>query len=89
MRPDLVVLDLNLPRRDGHEVLNEIREDESLSTLPVIVLTSSERDMDVSRSYGLRANCYITKPVGADEFVKVVQSISDFWFEIVTLPELS
>ena len=86
-RPDLVLLDLNLPRKNGHEVLAEIRADPAINRLPVVVLTSSDRDSDVDASYGLNANCYITKPISVDDFTTVVRSISDFWFRIVRLPD--
>ena len=86
VRPDLILMDLNLPRKGGHEVLEEIRSDEELRSLPVIVLSSSELAQDVLRSYGLRANCHIAKPLGASDFDAVVQAISSFWFEVATLP---
>ena len=79
-------MDLNLPRKGGHEVLEEIRSDEELRSLPVIVLSSSELAQDVLRSYGLRANCHIAKPLGASDFDAVVQAISSFWLEVATLP---
>ncbi|MBA2544652.1 MAG: response regulator [Deltaproteobacteria bacterium] len=85
-RPDLILLDLNLPRRDGREVLEEIKNDPDLKTIPVVVLTSSEADADVIKSYALHANCYITKPVDLEQFIKVVKSIDDFWLAIVRLP---
>jgi chemotaxis family two-component system response regulator Rcp1 len=85
-RPDLVLLDLNLPRKDGREVLREIKSDESLKTIPVVVLTISRAEEDVARSYNLHANCYITKPIDLDQFSKVVRSIQDFWLTIVKLP---
>ena len=85
-RPDLVLLDLNLPRKDGRQVLAEIKADESLRRMPVVVLTSSDAEQDIFKSYDLHANCYITKPVGMNEFVTVVKSIEDFWFTIVKLP---
>jgi chemotaxis family two-component system response regulator Rcp1 len=85
-RPDLVLLDLNLPRKDGREVLREIKSDESLKTIPVVVLTISRAEEDVARSYNLHANCYITKPIDLDQFTKVVRSIQDFWLTIVKLP---
>jgi two-component system, chemotaxis family, response regulator Rcp1 len=86
IRPDLILLDLNLPRKDGREVLEEIKADASLRNIPVVVLTSSEAEQDILRAYALHANCYITKPVDLDQFVKVVKSIEDFWFTIVKLP---
>ncbi len=83
--PDLILLDLNLPRKDGREVLAEIKADEGLKNIPVIVLTSSQYDIDVVSSYRLNANCFVSKPVRFGEFVKVVHSIEEFWFSIVTL----
>src|SRR6266545_3612787 len=85
-RPDLILLDLNLPRKDGREVLAEIKADEDLKRIPVVILTSSGADEDVLRSYDLQAACYITKPVDLDQFITVVQSIESFWLTIVTLP---
>lgn len=85
-RPDIILLDLNLPRKDGREVLADIKSDPSLKTIPVVVITSSEAEQDVIRSYNLNANCYVTKPVNLDQFIKVVQSINDFWLTIVKLP---
>ena len=87
-RPDLILLDLNLPRKDGREVLAEIKSDENLKKIPVVVLTISKSDEDVLKSYNLHANCYITKPVNLDQFIKVVNSIEDFWLSIVKLPGL-
>jgi two-component system, chemotaxis family, response regulator Rcp1 len=85
-RPDLILLDLNLPRKDGREVLAEIKADASLRAIPVVILTTSQADQDILRSYELHANCYITKPVDLDQFITVVKSIEDFWLTIVTLP---
>jgi two-component system, chemotaxis family, response regulator Rcp1 len=85
-RPDLILLDLNLPRKDGREVLAEIKADTSLRAIPVVILTTSQADQDILRSYELHANCYITKPVDLDQFITVVKSIEDFWLTIVTLP---
>jgi two-component system, chemotaxis family, response regulator Rcp1 len=85
-RPDLILLDLNLPRKDGRQVLEEIKADTALRNIPVVVLTSSEAEQDILKAYALHANCYITKPVDLDQFVKVVKSIEDFWFTIVKLP---
>ncbi len=85
-RPDLVLLDLNLPRKDGREVLSEIKADPELRRLPVVVLTTSAAEKDVFESYNLHANCYITKPVDLDQFVGIVSSIEDFWLTIVKLP---
>jgi chemotaxis family two-component system response regulator Rcp1 len=89
VRPDLVLLDLNLPRMDGREVLSEIKSDPKLKTIPVVVLTTSRSEQDVLRSYELQANCFITKPVDLEQFITVVKSIEDFWFTIVTLPHVT
>ena len=86
-RPDLILLDLNLPRKDGRQVLEEIKESPSLKSIPVVILTTSASDEDVLRSYRLHANCYISKPVDLDGFLKVVASIDNFWLSIVTLPQ--
>jgi chemotaxis family two-component system response regulator Rcp1 len=85
-RPDLVLLDLNLPRKDGREVLAEIKADPDLRRLPVVVLTTSTAEQDILESYNLYANCYITKPVDLDQFLGIVTSIEDFWLTIVKLP---
>jgi chemotaxis family two-component system response regulator Rcp1 len=85
-RPDLVLLDLNLPRMDGREVLREIKNDEKLKRIPVVILTTSDAEQDILKSYDLYANCYITKPVDLEQFSKVVHCIEDFWFSIVKLP---
>ncbi|HEY4100448.1 MAG TPA: response regulator [Gemmatimonadales bacterium] len=85
-RPDLVLLDLNLPRMNGQEVLAAMKGDEALRRIPVVILTTSKAEEDIVRSYNLHANCYITKPVGLDQFMTVVQSIEQFWLAIVTLP---
>jgi len=85
-RPDLILLDLNLPKKDGREVLAEIKENPALKTIPVVILTTSASEEDILRSYLLHANCYITKPVGLDGFLKVVRSIDDFWLTVVKLP---
>ena len=85
-RPDLILLDLNLPKKDGRGVLAEIKEDPSLRQIPVVVLTSSQAEQDIVRAYELHANCYVTKPVDLDQFVKIVRSIEQFWFTIVKLP---
>jgi len=85
-RPDLILLDLNMPRKDGHEVLAEIKTDESLSSIPVVVLTTSQAEDDLARAYGAHVNCYIRKPVDFARFVVVVRSIEHFWFTVVTLP---
>ena len=86
-RPDLILLDLNMPRKDGREVLTEVKADESLKRIPVVVLTTSKAQEDVLRAYGLHANCYISKPVDFEQFATVVQAIDQFWFTIVTLPD--
>ncbi|MBD2727753.1 response regulator [Nostoc sp. FACHB-892] len=86
VHPDIVLLDLNLPRKDGREVLAEIKADENLRRIPVVVLTTSQAEEDILKAYNLCANCYITKPVDFDQFVKIVQSIENFWFAIVKLP---
>lgn len=85
-RPDVILLDLNLPRKDGREVLAEIKNDEELRRIPVVILTTSKAEEDILRSYQLHANCYVTKPVDLDQFMTVVRSIEDFWFSIVRLP---
>jgi CheY-like chemotaxis protein len=85
-RPDLILLDLNLPRRDGREVLAEIKNDPSLKRIPVVVLTTSRAEADLVRMYDLHANCFITKPVDFDQFIQVVKTIENFWFTIVVLP---
>jgi CheY-like chemotaxis protein len=85
-RPHLIILDLNLPKKDGREVLADIKEDESLKRIPVVVLTTSDDEQDVLKSYNLHANCYVTKPVDLERFIKVVRSIEDFWLGVVVLP---
>jgi CheY-like chemotaxis protein len=85
-RPDLILLDLNLPRKSGREVLAEIKADEHLRRIPVVVLTSSQAEQDILQSYDLNANCYISKPVDLDQFIRVVKSIEDFWLTVVKLP---
>jgi chemotaxis family two-component system response regulator Rcp1 len=85
-RPDLILLDLNLPKKDGREVLKEIKADPELRRIPVVVLTTSAGEEDVLRAYNLQAACYITKPVDLDQFIKVVHSIENFWMTIVKLP---
>jgi CheY-like chemotaxis protein len=85
-RPDLILLDLNLPRKDGREVLSEIKSDDDLKTIPVVILTTSQAEEDVVKSYHLHANCYVTKPVDLEKFIVVVQSIDRFWLTIATLP---
>lgn len=85
-RPDLILLDLNLPRKDGHQVLAEIKADGELRQIPVVVLTTSENERDVNKAYDLNANCYITKPSGLEQFVAVMKSIQYFWSMVVQLP---
>lgn len=85
-RPDIILLDLNLPKKDGREVLADIKSDPHLKTIPVVIITSSEAEQDIIKSYNLNANCYVTKPVNLDQFIKVVQSINEFWITIVKLP---
>ena len=85
-RPDIILLDLNLPKKDGREVLEEIKRDEALKRIPVVVLTTSKAEEDVLRTYNLHANCYVTKPVDLEKFITVVQSIDRFWLTVVTLP---
>jgi len=85
-KPGLILLDLNLPKVSGREVLEALKADEELRRIPVVVLTTSSSEEDIMRSYMLHANCYITKPVDFDEFIKVVKSINEFWFSIVKLP---
>ena len=85
-RPDLILLDLNLPRKDGRQVLEEIKQDRNLQRIPIAVLTTSQAEKDILTSYNLHANCYITKPVDLDEFIRVVKGIEEFWLSIVKLP---
>ena len=85
-RPDLILLDLNLPKKDGREVLGEIKESPTLKSIPVVILTTSASEEDILRSYRLHANCYITKPVDLDGFLKIVKSIDGFWLSVVKLP---
>jgi len=85
-RPDLILLDLNLPKKDGREVLSAIKSDATLRTIPVVILTTSQAEEDVLRAYHLNANCYVTKPVDFDQFTRIVQSIEEFWLTVVTLP---
>ncbi|WP_410509124.1 response regulator [Methanosarcina hadiensis] len=85
-RPDIILLDLNLPKKDGREVLEEIKSDEDLKNIPVVVLTTSKAEADILKSYNLHANAYVTKPVDFDQFIKVIKSIEDFWLEVVRLP---
>jgi CheY-like chemotaxis protein len=86
-RPDFILLDLNLPRMDGREVLTRIKSDDNLKTIPTIILTTSEAEADIVRSYQLQANCYLSKPVHLDEFEAVVRSINDFWLTRAKLPQ--
>jgi two-component system, chemotaxis family, response regulator Rcp1 len=85
-RPDLILLDLNLPKKDGRAVLGEIKEDRALRNIPVVILTSSQAEQDIVRAYDLHANCYVTKPVDLDQFITIVRSIESFWLTVVKLP---
>ena len=85
-RPDLILLDLNLPRKDGRELLAELKRDDALKRIPVVVLTTSQAEDDIARAYSLYANCYITKPVDLDQFSRVIKSIEDFWLTTAKLP---
>ena len=85
-RPDLIILDLNMPKKDGREVLQDIKKDEALKCIPVVVLTTSQDTFDIQRCYEWGANCWITKPIGLEEFIKIVNSVHDFWFTVVKLP---
>jgi CheY-like chemotaxis protein len=85
-RPDLILLDLNLPRKNGREVLAEIKADPNLKSIPIVVLTTSNDEEDILKAYNLNANCYVVKPVGFDNFMQAIQSIKHFWFSVVTLP---
>lgn len=86
-RPDLILLDLNLPRKDGRQVLKEIKSDDTLRRIPVVVLTTSRAEEDILKAYDLSANCYITKPVDLDQFTQVMQAIEVFWFTVARLPK--
>jgi chemotaxis family two-component system response regulator Rcp1 len=86
VRPDLILLDLNLPKKDGRTVLREIKADPNLKNIPVVVLTTSEEENDILKSYQLHANCYITKPVDLSKFTAIIRSIEDFWLTVVKLP---
>lgn len=86
-KPDLILLDLNMPRKNGIEVLQELKTDEKLKFIPTVILTTSAADTDIMDSYNLNANCYITKPVDFEQFIKVIRSIEDFWLTIVKLPK--
>ena len=85
-RPDIILLDLNLPKKDGREVLQEVKSDDKLKRIPVVILTTSKAEEDVLKSYNLHANCYVTKPVDLEQFIRVVKSIDTFWLTVVTLP---
>jgi chemotaxis family two-component system response regulator Rcp1 len=85
-RPDLIILDLNLPKKDGRQVLAEVKEDDSLKSIPVVILTTSSAEEDVLKTYNMHANCYITKPIDIKQFLHVVRSIEEFWLSIVVLP---
>jgi len=87
-RPDIILLDLNLPKKDGREVLAEVKADPGLRSIPVVVLTTSQAEQDILRSYNLHANCYLSKPVDFEEFIKVVRLIEDFWLTVVKLPHV-
>ena len=86
VRPDIVLLDLNLPKKDGREVLAAIKQDAALRAIPVVILTTSQAEEDVLRAYNLNANCYVTKPVDFDQFMRIVRTIEEFWLNVVTLP---
>ena len=86
IRPDIILLDLNLPKKNGREVLEIIKSDKDLRRIPVVILTSSKAEEDIVRTYDLHANCYITKPVDLDQFIRVIKSMEDFWLSIVKLP---
>ena len=86
VRPDLILLDLNLPKKDGREVLAEVKVDEDLKRIPVVIMTISKAEEDILKTYNLHANCYITKPIDLDQFIKVVKSVENFWLAIVELP---
>jgi two-component system response regulator len=85
-RPDLIILDLNLPKKDGREVLFEIKSNHRFKLIPVVVMTMSQAEEDILKSYNLHANCYITKPIDSDQFVKAIESVEEFWFSLVKLP---
>ena len=85
-KPDLIILDLNLPKKDGREVLHDIKKNDALKLIPIVILTTSDADEDIFKTYGLGANCYVTKPIGLEEFNKIIKSIKDFWFTVVKLP---
>jgi two-component system, chemotaxis family, response regulator Rcp1 len=85
-KPDLIILDLNLPRKDGREVLAEIKSDEELMHIPVVIMTISQAEEDILKTYKLHANCYISKPIDLNEFIRIIKSIEEFWFSVVKLP---
>jgi CheY-like chemotaxis protein len=85
-KPELIILDLNLPRKDGREVLAEVKAHEELKHIPIVIMTISQAEEDILKTYKLHANCYITKPIDLTEFIKVIKSIEDFWFSVVKLP---
>ncbi len=85
-RPDLILLDLNMPKMDGREVLQQIKQDDDLKRIPVVILTTSQAEEDIVKSYDLNANCYISKPVDLDQFLEVIKSINNFWLSVVSLP---
>lgn len=85
-KPDIIILDLNLPRKDGREVLAEIKSDDELSHIPVVVMTISQAEEDILKTYKLHANCYITKPIDLNEFIRIINSVEEFWFSVVKLP---
>ena len=85
-RPDLILLDLNLPKKDGRQILSEIKADDAFRRIPIVILTSSDAERDVAQSYALGANCYVTKPVDLKAFQAIVQAVEDFWFTVVKLP---
>jgi CheY-like chemotaxis protein len=87
-RPDLILLDLNLPKKDGREVLAELKQDPLLKYIPVVILTTSREEVDILKAYDLHANCYITKPVDLEDFITIIRSIENFWLTMVKLPEL-
>ena len=85
-KPDLIILDLNLPKKDGREVLADIKGNDDLKHIPVVIMTTSQAEADILKSYNLHANCYVTKPIDLNQFIKVIKSIEEFWFSIVKLP---
>ena len=89
IKPDLIILDLNLPRKDGREVLAEIKSDDELKHIPVVIMSISQSEEDILKSYNLHANCFVTKPIDLNQFIKVVKAIQDFWFSVVKLPHKS